>query len=156
MQYLGQIKREVSNAYSKDLQKAIIKAIPKGTKQVFLFSRKFKSINPLFTARKVWEYLRTKIRYEKDHPKNQRIFLPSAFITFKKGDCKSYAVFASSIFTSLGIKNGLVFSSYKSRTIPSHVYNYIEYNGKSIPVDGCYSVFGKQKKPLYIRKVKIL
>ena len=173
MKYLGITQKVASQAKSSDLVSAILKALPAAIAQVRKtgFANQFavyrtvtnKStgakntiFSPVLTASKVWAYLRKNIRYKKDDPTAQRLFLPSAFTTLKTGDCKSYSIFAASIFTALGISNGLYFTSYKSTTKPSHVYNWIrKRNGKKIPVDGCFSKFGKMKRPMYIRSVSI-
>jgi hypothetical protein len=151
VQYLGEIKQVKANAISSELQSAIIKALPRAVQQVKPFAEKFRGANDTETARNVWKFLRTQITYERDKPEAQRIFLPSSFLHFKKGDCKSFATFAAAIFSALQIPNGYHFTSYKSRTTPSHIYNFIRLsNGKHLPVDGCFSKFGIEKKPSYI------
>lgn len=155
MQYLGDIKQVRANALSRELQTDIVNALPRAVKQVKPFAEKFRGANDIKTARNVWKFLRTQITYEKDKPNAQRIFLPSAFLHFKKGDCKSFATFAAAIFSALEIKNGYHFTSYRSSTTPSHIYNFIRLrNGKHLPVDGCFSKFGIEKKPSYIRMHK--
>lgn len=152
MQYLGEIKQVKVNAISRELQTAIVDALPKAVKQVKPFAEKFRGRNDIETARNVWKFLRTQITYTKDKPNTQRIFLPSSLLHFKKADCKSYATFAAAIFSALQIPNGYHFTSYQSRTTPSHIYNFIRLaNGHHLPVDGCFRLFGVEKKPTYIR-----
>lgn len=161
MEYLGQITKVKDGARSGDLIRAILKATKQATDQTKRISLKFAvlrngKISRTLTARKIWEYLRTKIRYVKDGPNKQNLFLPSAFTTLRRGDCKSYSLFASSILTNLGIPNGYVFTSYRLTDKPTHVYNFFENSkGKKIPLDGCFNEFGIQKKPLYIRKIQV-
>jgi hypothetical protein len=163
MQYLGITNKLASNAVSEDLVQAIIGQVGSARRQVqngyaqrFIVRNKAGRICPVKTAHNIWRWLRANITYKKDDPGAQRIFLPSAFTTLKTGDCKSYATFLAATLSALGIPNGFYFTSYKSTTKPSHVYNWIQTpNGKTIPVDGCYSAFGKMKKPSYIRKIKI-
>jgi len=164
LKYNGAVNKISENAYSDDLVKAILAQVPAATRQMnsgaaLQFARYTPKgkICPRKTAEAVWLWLRNNITYKKDEPNAQRLFLPSAFTTLKTGDCKSYALFTAAVLSSLKIKNGLFFTSYKSFDKPSHVYNYIEtVTGKTVPVDGCYSSFGKMKKPLYIRKIKVL
>jgi hypothetical protein len=161
MRYLGIQQQLASNAFSDDLVKAIIGQVGNAKKQVaggyanrFAVKNINGKIDPLKTAYKIWRFLRSKITYRKDHPNKQQIFLPSAFTTLKRGDCKSYATFAAAILNALEIPNGFYFTSYKSRVKPSHVYNWFIFNGKKIPLDGCFSAFGKMKSPLYIRSYR--
>lgn len=163
MQYMGITNKLATGARSEDLVQAILGQVGNARRQVQgQFSQRFLVRNPrgficpLKTAQKIWRYLRTEITYRKDDPEAQRIFLPSAFTTLKTGDCKSYATLAAAILSALGIPNGFYFTSYKSTTKPSHVYNWFMYRGKKIPLDGCFSSFGKMKKPSYIRSVTIL
>lgn len=152
MQYLGEVKEVSSNAISRDLQAEIIRALPRAIKQVKPFAEKFRGANDIETAKKIWRFLRTQIIYKRDKPGAQRIFLPSAFLHFKKADCKSYATFAAAILCALQIPNGYHFTSYQSTTTPSHIYNFVRLaNGRHLPVDGCYSKFGIEKKPLFLR-----
>lgn len=164
MQYLGITNKIASEAKSADLVKAILQNVKPAVLQVqkgyanrfAVRSKKNGIILPGQTALKVWQYLRTNIRYKKDSPDAQRLFLPSAFTTLRTGDCKSYAIFTAAVLTALGIRNGFYFTSYKSKTKPSHVYNWIRTrNGKKIPVDGCFTKFGKMKIPSYIRSIAI-
>jgi len=162
--YYGSVNKLSDEAYSQDLVQAIVKQVPAAIKQlssssVFQFARYTPNgrICRKKTAQAIWLWLRNNITYKKDDPGAQRLFLPSAFTNLKTGDCKSYALFTAAVLSFLKIPNGFYFTSYKSYDKPSHVYNYIEtVTGKCIPVDGCFSSFGKMKKPLYIRKIKLL
>lgn len=162
--YYGITNKVAENAYSKELVDAILAQVPAAKKQMSNGAAlNFARYTPggklcrRKTAEAVWLWLRNNITYKKDEPNAQRLFLPSAFTTLKKGDCKSYALFTAAVLSVLKIPNGFYFTSYKSYDKPSHVYNYIETaTGKTIPVDGCFSSFGKMKKPLYIRKIKLL
>lgn len=163
MQYLGISNKLASDAKSEDLVRAILSQVKPAQRQVqgsfansFIVRRKDGTVCPIRTAHKIWRYLRTNIRYKKDAPQAQRIFLPSAFTTLRTGDCKSYSTFLAAVLSAIGISNGFYFTSYKSTTKPSHVYNWIRTrNGKKIPVDGCFTKFGKMKRPLYIRSISV-
>lgn len=164
MQYLGITNMVASEAKSQDLVKAILQNVKPAVNQVnkgyanrfMIRNKKTGFICPIRTAYKLWRYLRTNIVYKKDDPSAQRLFLPSAFVNLRTGDCKSYAIFTAAVLTALGISNGFYFTSYKSRTKPSHVYNWIKTaSGKKIPVDGCFSKFGKMKIPMYIRSITV-
>lgn len=156
--YLGQINLQHTNAMSEDLQRAIISQHKKAVAQVKTFAQKFKGKNDIATAYNVWHFMRKNFRYKRNEAEKQLIFLPSAALHFKHSgfDCKTFATFAASIFTALGISNGFRFTSYKSRTIPSHIYNYIRLsNGTTLPMDGCYKFFGTEKKPTFVKNIRL-
>lgn len=158
MQYLGEITLKTKNAYSNELQRDIVQAHPRAVKQVLKFAEKFRGRNDKETAFNVWKFMRKNFKYSKDNPKQQRIFLPSAALHFKKMDCKSFATFAGAIFTALKIKNGYKLTAYKSATTPSHIYNFIRLSDNNIllPVDGCFSLFGKEKKPTFAKIINLI
>ena len=152
--YLGEIKLAHNDALSENLQAAIILQHQRATKQVKQFAKKFKGKNDIVTAHNVWNFMRQNFKYKRDLPERQQIFLPSAALHFKNSgfDCKSYATFAAAIFSALQIPNGFRFTAYQSRSIPSHIYNYIRLsNGNTLPIDGCYRFFGTEKKPTFVK-----
>jgi len=158
MQYLGEITLKTKNAYSNELQRDIVQAHPRAVEQVKKFAEKFRGRNDKETAFNVWRFMRTNFEYSKDKPNQQRIFLPSAAMHFRKMDCKSFATFAGAIFTALKIPNAYKLTSYKSTTTPSHIYNIVRLdNGRYLlPVDGCFSLFGKEKKPTFAKLINLI
>lgn len=101
------------------------------------------------TARNIWNFLRYQIKYVKDDA-NQNIKLPNRFLSDGTGDCKSYSLFAASIFNNLGIKNALRYASYdKVNPTPQHVYSVAITDNSKCPViitDGVWYKFNEQKK----------
>ena len=155
-QYLGEIKLKHTNAFSEDLQREIINQHPLSVQQVKQWAQKFKRKNDIATAYNVWRYMRKNFKYNRDEPNRQQIFLPSAALHHKKFDCKSYATFAAAIFSALGIPNGYRFTAYHSKTTPSHIYNFIRLsNGSTLPIDGCYRIFGKEKIPTFVKNINL-
>lgn len=157
MQFLNQRRQVKKNAISRDLVREICRAYIIAVEQTKNISQKFKAPTPEESAKKIWLFLRNEIMYEKDAPNSQQLFLPSSFLHYKKGDCKSYAIFAAAILSNLGIENGFCLTSYNNTERPSHIYNFIRLrNGKCLPVDGCFSKFGIQKNPSYFRRINLL
>lgn len=157
MQFLDQRKKVKTNAISRELVQEICKAYIIAVDQTKNIAYKFAAATPKATAKKIWLFLRNEITYEKDKPNAQQLFLPSSFLHYKKGDCKSYSIFAAAILTNLGIKNGFCLTSYNNAERPSHIYNYFRNNNfRRVPLDGCYSKFGTEKKPLYFREINLL
>lgn len=151
-----------TGALSEDLQNAIFKAHQDAKSQVKHFSHKFIGKNDYFTAFNVWKFLRKNIRYVKDRPEAQQIFLPSAFLHYKTGDCKSYATFAAAILKSLYDQNlfsgkiGFRLTSYNNPKVPTHIFNIIRFDdGSTIFLDGCFNQFNVEKKPIFAKNVMI-
>ena len=161
LQFLGEVNKVHSAAYSLDLQRAIISQNKKAAKQVQRFAIKHFGRyrhNKKLLAFKVWQFMKQNFVYKKDSPNAQKIFLPSAAWHYRrKGfDCKSFATFAGAIFTSLGIPNGFYFTNYNGQKYPSHIYNWLRLdNGNILPVDGCAKRFAPEKRPT-LRKTVIL
>lgn len=157
MQFLNQRKKVKANAISKDLVREICRAYLIAVKQTKNIAQKFKGSTPEESAKKIWLFLRNEISYEKDDPNSQQLFLPSSFLHYKKGDCKSFAIFTAAILTNLKIKNSFVLTSYNNAERPSHIYNcFRNSNFQRVPLDGCYSKFGTEKKPLYFCQINLL
>lgn len=157
MQFLNQRRQVKKNAISRDLVREICRAYIIAVEQTKNIAQKFAAATPEESAKKIWLFLRNQITYEKDAPNSQQLFLPSSFLYYKKGDCKSYAIFSAAIFTNLKIENGFCLTSYNNTERPSHIYNFIRLrNGKCLPMDGCYSKFGIQKNSSYFRRINLL
>ena len=157
MQFLNQRKKVKANAISQDLVREICRAYIIAVEQTKNIAQKFKGSTPEDSAKKIWLFLRNEINYEKDAPNSQQLFLPSSFLHYKKGDCKSFAIFTAAILTNLKIKNKFVLTSYNNAERPSHIYNcFRNSNFQRVPLDGCFSKFGTEKKPLYFREINLV
>lgn len=76
-----------------------------------------------------------KIKYKPDTFENQNIQLPSSLINTRLGDCKSFSLLVSAFLQLQKCRNGLIFVSYKPDRIPTHVYNFLEYDGVTYYID---------------------
>jgi hypothetical protein len=157
MQFLNQRKKVKANAISQDLVREICRAYLIAVDQTKNIAQKFAAPTPEESAKKIWLFLRNEITYEKDKANSQQLFLPSSFLHLKKGDCKSFAICTAAILTNLKIKNKFVLTSYSNAERPSHIYNcFRNSNFQRVPLDGCYSRFGVEKKPLYFREINLV
>lgn len=139
------------NAINPDIITAIENNYSRSVKQVKNYAQQFRSdLGTYQTAYNVWCFLRKKIRYVKDG-QTQKIKLPSKFLTDKKGDCKSYSLFAASVLGALDIPVTFRYTSYKEEDpTPSHVYiTCQDEEGKEIIIDGCFNKFNEEKKYQY-------
>ncbi|MEM6377824.1 MAG: hypothetical protein AAF705_06410 [Bacteroidota bacterium] len=111
----------------------------------------------LFTAdrkgmRKLFEFLATNIRYQRDKKKTQVLKSPALLWEEKEGDCKSFTLFVTSVAQNIGLPYFMRFTSYrKEDKTPKHVYPVVIINGKEVPVDVVYYLqeggsFGTEKK----------
>ena len=119
--------------------------IPIANKQMIKAAQQFKGKSEKETAQNIWNFLKHRIRYQADGSE-QIVKAPSALIRTKVGDCKSYAIFTSSVLTNLGIPHKIVYTSYSSNPTPEHVY--IQTNNGYI-IDAVWHSFNSEKKPTF-------
>lgn len=140
---------EKTDALNSDIRHVLQRNFLRNVKEVAPFAKRFKGKTELQTANNIWRYLRKRIHYEKDKPGFQDIRLGRRFFTDKKGDCKSYALNAISLFRAI-YPNAPVaykFTAYKpGKKIPSHVYAVVkDSTGREIIIDGCWNKFNNEK-----------
>jgi len=128
-----------------DIRKIIDKMIPVANKQMKSAAKSFEGKSEKQTAENIWNFLKHQIRYQADGSE-QIVKAPSALIRDKIGDCKSYAIFTSSVLTNLGIPHKLVYTSYSANPTPEHVY--VQTNNGYI-IDAVWNSFNSEKKPQY-------
>lgn len=135
----------VKDGSNQDIRQVIDRMIPIANKQMSKAAQQFKGKSNKETARNIWTFLKHRIRYQADGSE-QIVKAPSALIRTKIGDCKSYAIFTSSVLTNLGIPHKLVYTSYSSNPTPEHVY-VITNDGYII--DAVWKSFNSEKKPTF-------
>ena len=135
------VKKDATNS---ELQLAIEKAVPMATKQMAVRSQQFKGATEKETCKKIFDYLK-QIKYKADGDE-QQIRLPSGLVRTQTGDCKSYALFTSSVLSNLNIPHYLIYTSYNSDPTPTHVY-VMTKNG--CIVDAVWGKFNSEKQPTY-------
>ncbi len=146
-------KRQVMhiNGINSDIIATLEAQYLPAVEQVRSIAEKFRGHTVEETARNVWHYLRHRCRYQKDEPQQQDILLPNRVIDAcnrgkASGDCKSFALFANSIFGALGLRCGFRYASYdRYNPTPSHVYSYVLKNdGTAVICDGVYKRFNAE------------
>jgi hypothetical protein len=90
----GQTIAYKQNASNEQLQSALEKALPGAAKQTKGISQQFKGATDSDTCRKIFDFLKTKVTYDKDGF-TQKIKYPSALLREGRGDCKSYSLFTN-------------------------------------------------------------
>lgn len=133
-----------TNATNQQLQKALESALPGAVAQTREIAPQFKGATDSDTCRKIFDFLKTKVQYDKDGF-TQKIKFPSALLRERRGDCKSYALFTAAILKNLGIPFRWTYASYTPGVnIPGHVY--ITTDSGCI-IDAVWGKFNSEKKP---------
>ncbi len=134
-----------TNADNKDIRDLIVSIVPSAARQMVGFSDQFRGASETQTCKNIFEYLKNQIKYKADGGE-QIVKLPSALMSKKVGDCKSYSLFTAAILQNLGIPYRFVFASYNSDPIPGHVYVQTD---KGCIIDAVWGKFNSEKKPKY-------
>ena len=131
-------------ATNEQLQRALEAALPGAVAQTKDIAPKFKGGTDSETCKKIFDYLKTQVRYDKDGF-TQKIKFPSALMRERSGDCKSYALFTAAILKNLGIPFRWTYASYTPGVkVPGHVY--ITTDSGCI-IDAVWGKFNSEKKP---------
>lgn len=131
-------------ATNQQLQRALEAALTGAVAQTKDIAPKFKGGTDSETCKKIFDYLKTQIRYDKDGF-TQKIKFPSALMRERSGDCKSYALFTAAILKNLGIPFRWTYASYTPGVkVPGHVY--ITTDSGCI-IDAVWGKFNSEKKP---------
>lgn len=137
-------------ADNADIRRAIIQAVPKANQQVTKFAKHFGRNSQRETCKAIFDFLKNEIKYVADGSE-QVIKLPSALLSTKVGDCKSYSLLTSAILTNLGIPHHFVLTSYNGDPTPSHIYVATD---DGCIIDAVWGIFDSEKKPFYKYEVK--
>jgi len=138
------------NGDNYTLRRAIFAATPEAVRQTKKLAEQFCTGTDMGTAKKIWQFLKTQIRYEADGY-HQKIKLPSALLREKVGDCKSYSLFTAGILENCGIPWHYMLASYNNDPTPSHIYVMTD---SGIIIDAVWNAFNSQKQPVYSYKQK--
>lgn len=140
------------NGLNEDIRDYLEKLFPASVAQCTDVEKIFKGKDERQSANLIWNYLRSYCTYRRDPNENQIIRQPSYFITRGNctGDCKTFALFARSVYAALypQLETAFQYAGYKEgATNPSHVYTVVkDRNGKKIIIDGCWNKFDSEKK----------
>ena len=152
-QYIGKTMYSKDFASNNDIIKTIQNALPGAIKQSKNIALDFKGDTILQSCQNIWNYLKYKIEYEKDDDDFQIIKYPSKLINDGFGDCKSYALFAASILSNLGIPYVIRYINQSGGTIPRHVYVVaFDKQENEIIVDAVYSRFNAEPPNIKYKK----
>ena len=129
-----------------DIIKALHDYLPYAKDQSRSRSNLFKGDTEKETAKKIYNFLKSNIKYVEDSIHFQDIRLPNRLIKDGKGDCKSFAMFTASILENLGIPYKFVYTSYTSSKVSQHVYIQTD---SGIIIDAVWTKFNDEKPYTY-------
>lgn len=152
----GRTKVNAINAYTPDIMSAIHSNVPDAIKQTKELAQSLKGSTRMASAFNVFQFLRTRIKYQRDPVDGQYIRLPGRLVADGVGDCKSYALLAASVLKNLGYPVLFRYTSYRiGNPMKTHIYVLtFEKNGVPIVVDGTLQKFNEE--PAYTSKWDVL
>lgn len=141
--YLYEVVHE--NGSTSDIVKEVLRADSEMGNEMCAFSKQFadgeKGLIRLFN------FVRDGIKYEIDPNGIQAIKSPSSLYDIGRGDCKSKTLFINSVLYCLKIPYIIRFTNYNKREKEvKHVYTVAIINGKELPLDTVYKIYGKEKR----------
>jgi len=135
---------------TRDIIRVILKTAPVSLEDTRDFVRYIRSDNVYNTCRRIWDFLKSNIKYKIDPSGDQYIQTPAYTWYRKRGDCKSYSIFISSMLKNLGITHRFRFVSFKTadKTI-THVYIVVPDKGKTIIMDVVMPGFDREQPYIF-------
>ncbi len=130
---------------TEDIVRVILETAPKGLADTREFAPYIKKQTPYHTANAIWHFLKRNIAYQTDPVGVQYVQTPSYTWYRKKGDCKSYSIFISTLLKNLDIDHSLRFVSFRDGGEFTHVYVVVPYRGRLIVVDDVMPGFDQEK-----------
>lgn len=116
----------VSEQSTGDIIKSILNAHDKHASDYKKIAYHFKGSTPKQTAKNIFDFLKSNVKYFIEPSEKQMIKSPAAIVAQGFGDCKSYSLFSSGIARALGLPYAFRFSSYKKYDPqPGHVFTVI-------------------------------
>lgn len=133
---------------TQDIIESIIRVDQKyRSKEFDRFARQFDTKDGL---KRLWDFVKHQIEYKKDDFDKSLQLTPAALWKKKSGDCKSKTLFVNAVLRALNVPYIIRFTSYSATNKDvKHVYTVAVIDGKEIPIDTVYKVFGKEKKYKY-------
>jgi len=139
-----------SNGSNGDIIITIHKNFSAAVEETKGVAASFRGKDNLETSFNIWNFLKTKVRYQVDPSGVQQIRLPKRFLNDKTGDCKSFSLFTAGILRNLDMPVTFRYASYTSSSTPGHVYVVTkDENGNDIIIDGVWTRFDDEKTPTH-------
>lgn len=116
----------------------------------------FKGSNSKQTGKKIFDFLKSNVKYVIEPGDKQTVKSPAAILAQGYGDCKHYAGFSGGILQQLGIPFAYRFASYRMLDKqPQHVFVVINPGGNEIWLDPVLNEYNYQKPFTYAKDKKM-
>jgi len=143
----GKVIDHYQNGGTSDIIEVIMKAdkqsdryIDRNQARCLIGSSKYE------TARNIWRFVKSNIKYRPDRPGHEVIKTPGALFDQGTGDCKSFSVAEVALLRALGFKNiRYRFAAYAPGDY-THVYVVCTINGQDVILDAVYSRFDAEAR----------
>jgi hypothetical protein len=151
--YQAQERKIVEDQSTGDIISAITKSHEKYKPEYKKIALFFKGSNPKQTGKKLFDFLKTNVRYIIEPGDKQTAKSPAAILAQGHGDCKHYSLFTGGVLQQLRIPFAYRFASYKTfDPQPGHVFVVINPGTSSeIWIDPVLSTFDYKKPYTYAK-----
>jgi len=132
---------------TEDIIKVILYADQFIAEDLKKFTKFFDSGNQYMDFKKIWEFVRYKIRYVMDPNGDEKVQLPShLWHKTKAGDCKSKSLFTAALLKNMGVPYAYRFTAYKGGGV----------NGIGKLQDEVSRLFSVPKTPIDVTHVYVI
>ena len=154
--YKAQERKIVEDQSTGDIISAITKAHILYAPEYKKISSFFKGSNSKQTGKKIFDFLKSNVKYVIEPGDKQTVKSPAAILAQGFGDCKHYAGFSGGILQHLGIPFAYRFASYRMLDKqPQHVFVVINPGGNEIWLDPVLNEYNYQKPYTYAKDKKM-
>ena len=154
--YKAQERKIVEDQSTGDIISAITKAHILYAPEYKKISSFFKGSNSKQTGKKIFDFLKSNVKYVIEPGDKQTVKSPAAILAQGFGDCKHYAGFSGGILQHLGIPFAYRFASYRMLDKqPQHVFVVINPGGNEIWLDPVLTEYNYQKPYTYAKDKKM-
>ena len=154
--YKAQERKIVEDQSTGDIISAITKAHILYAPEYKKISSFFKGSNTKQTGKKIFDFLKSNVKYVIEPGDKQTVKSPAAILAQGYGDCKHYAGFSGGILQHIGIPFAYRFASYRMLDKqPQHVFVVINPGGNEIWLDPVLNEYNYQKPYTYAKDKKM-
>jgi len=140
----------VSDSFEK-IHQAMLDVYPIAIEQTKEIAKKLYSIDPTQTARNIWHYVKSNVKYQEDGERDQVVKGPK-YLIGSTGDCKSFAVTTAAIAFNCGLDPSFKFAWYDVENPNS---NHVYVVSKGGIIDATYTL-PLQEPPNYYKSEIIM
>lgn len=154
--YKAQERKIVEDQSTGDIISAITKAHILYAPEYKKISSFFKGSNSKQTGKKIFDFLKSNVKYVIEPGDKQTVKSPAAILAQGFGDCKHYAGFSGGILQHLEIPFAYRFASYRMLDKqPQHVFVVINPGNNEIWLDPVLNEYNYQKPYTYAKDKKM-